>query len=139
MRIGVSFGFVFGLVDFGSNPPSPYSLYAETHLSRLLLLCGHTFVTSINLTCFFAIGITHLNRSSFITPSEERVETSEFTQRPSEGGTKVQYLGLQAGEPLLFLPYTNTLSCWVKTAICVWTLPVPIDFFSKSDMILNQK
>ena len=45
---------------------SPPLLYTATHLSRLLLLCGHTLATSTNFTRFSAIGFTHLNLSSLI-------------------------------------------------------------------------
>jgi hypothetical protein len=40
--------------------------YTATHLSRLRLLCGHTFSTFTNFTRFSAIGFTHLERSSLI-------------------------------------------------------------------------
>src|SRR3989344_1592590 len=36
--IGVSYGLVFGIVAWGINPSSPYSLYAFVHRSKLRLL-----------------------------------------------------------------------------------------------------
>ena len=66
IQIGVSFGLVFGMVAFGSKVSSPSLLYAESHLSRLLLLCGHTLATSTNRISPLTIGITHLNLSSLI-------------------------------------------------------------------------
>src|SRR3990170_4319464 len=66
IRIGVSFGWLFGLVDCGSSPASPCSRYPASHLSRLLWLCGHTLATSFNLTSLLQMGSTHLNLSSLI-------------------------------------------------------------------------
>jgi len=65
-QIGVSSGLVLGIVALGSKAFSPHLLYTATHLSRLLLLCGHTLDTFTNFTRFSAIGFTHLKRSSLI-------------------------------------------------------------------------
>src|SRR3989344_8623384 len=65
-QIGVSTRYVLGSVDLGSRPASPHFLYSATHLSRLLLLYGHTLAESTNLTSLLIIGNTHLRRSSFI-------------------------------------------------------------------------
>ena len=45
IQIGVSSGLVLGIVALGSKAFSPPLLYTATHLSRLLLLCGHTLDT----------------------------------------------------------------------------------------------
>ena len=66
IQIGVSSGLVLGIVALGSKAFSPPLLYTATHLSRLLLLCGHTLDTFTNFTRFSAIGFTHLKRSSLI-------------------------------------------------------------------------
>src|SRR3989339_1431117 len=66
IRIGVSFGFVFGLVDFGSKPASPHLLYSVSHLSRLLWLWGQTLIASFNLISLLLMGSIHLNLSSLI-------------------------------------------------------------------------
>jgi hypothetical protein len=66
IQIGVSSGLVFGIVALGSKALSPPLLYTATHLSRLLLLCGHTFATSTTRISSLSIGNTHLKRSSLI-------------------------------------------------------------------------
>ena len=66
IRIGVSLGEVFGLVDRGSRAFSPSHLYAASQRSTLRLPCGHTFITSLMLVRPSAMGTTQRNRSSLI-------------------------------------------------------------------------